>query len=51
METITQKDLEAKREKVDKLWRVAKDAQIKAARVEEEYKDMRYKYFLQKGTE
>lgn len=46
MTTITREELETKREEVDKLWQAANAAKIKAAREEEEYKDMRYEYFL-----
>lgn len=44
MDTVTREILEAKREEVDKLWQAANAAQIVAAKVEEEYKIMRYNY-------
>ena len=47
MKTITRKELKAKGEKVDKLWQAAHAARIKAAKEEEEYRNMQCEYYSQ----
>ena len=46
MEIITQETLEAKREEVDRLWQAANVAKVAAARAGEEFKNMRYAYYV-----
>ena len=47
MDTITLEKLRAKREEVEKLWQVAHAARVAAAKVEREFKEMRFEYHFQ----